>query len=68
MTNAVIDDAVQPVTVRFPQSLLDRIDNALPVTKRSRNAEIVFRLQSSLAADESSVGSAGGDGNVSRAG
>lgn len=38
----------KPVTVRFPHGLLDRLDAEAQRQGRSRNTEIIARLQQSL--------------------
>ena len=61
--NDALDDGVQPMTVRFPVRLIPLIDKRAAFNRRSRNAEIVFLLESSLR-DDSSLSAVGGDDNV----
>ena len=45
----------QPVTVRFPPGVVERLDAASKRAGRSRNSEIVVRLVDTLDADDKRI-------------
>ncbi|MBU0592457.1 MAG: Arc family DNA-binding protein [Sulfuricella denitrificans] len=50
--NLIASKKDQSVTVRFPVGLLDRLDNVARKQGRSRNSEIIKRLDESLEREE----------------